>query len=222
MKINQQLNQIKKYPTRDSFSYKDSSLTSIIQIDVGDIFVKRITDTPIEIQDINERIEAQYKLLQEEFDKHIKQVNSFKVYLQTKLTPNLEEQFISALKLHKIIQQNQYEFLNYFEKFLTHNQGIEKVNINSLINYLYISISKKLNNNYDIAIDEYGRIVIYYSENKRNRNSRKICIIVNENDFVFSILSRKNSLGKLSSVCVLTYPDAYHKFDSALRGFDGY
>lgn len=222
MKINQQFSQIQKYPTRDSFSYKDSNLTSIIQIDGNDIPVKRIASAPIEIQDANERLEAQYKLLQEEFDKHIRQVNNFKASLQTKLTPNLEEQFVSALKLYKIIQQNQYEFLNYFEKFLIHNQEIEKININSFINYLYISISKKLNNNYDIAIDEYGRIVIYYSENKRNRNSRKISIIVNENDFIFSILSRKNSLGKLSSVCVLAYPDAYHKFDSALRGFDGY
>lgn len=218
MKIDQQLSQIKKYPTRDNFSYKDSSLTSIIQIDGKDILVKRIADIPIiEIQDTDEYIEFQHRLLQKEFDKHIKQVNDFIGTLKVKLNDDLEQQVISGLQLYQIVENNQPTFLNYFENFLRQNQEIEKINIKSFINYLYISISKKLNNSYDIAVDEYGRIVIYYSENKKNRDSKKISIIVNENDFVISILSRKNGLAKLSGVCTLKYPDGYYKFDSALR-----
>lgn len=209
MKINQQLSPIQKYPTRDNFSYKDSGLTSIIQIDGKDIIVKRIADIPIEIQDT--------RLLQKEFDKHIKQVNNFVDALKIKLNDESEQQVISGLHLYKIIENNQPTFLNYFESFLRQNQEIEKINIKSFINYLYISISKKLNNSYDIAVDEYGRIVIYYSENKKSRDSKKISIIVNENDFVISILSRKNGLAKLSGVCTLKYPDGYYKFDSALR-----
>lgn len=158
-----------------------------------------------------------YQILREEFDKHIKQVNNFVDALKIKLNDEPEQQVISGLHLYKIIENNQPTFLNYFERFLRQNQEIEKINIKSFINYLYISISKKLNNSYDIAVDEYGRIVIYYSENKKNRGSKKISIIVNENDFVISILSRKNGLAKLSGVCTLKYPDGYYKFDSALR-----
>lgn len=217
MKINQQLSPIQKYPTRDNFSYKDSGLTSIIQIDGKDILVKRIANIPIEIQDTDEYIESQYRLLQKEFDKHIKQVNDFIDTLKVNLNDELEQQVISGLHLYQIVENNQPTFLNYFENFLRQNQEIEKINIKSFINYLYISISKKLNNSYDIAVDEYGRIVIYYSANKNNRDSKKISIIVNENDFIISILSRKNGLAKLSGVCTLKYPDGYYKFDSALR-----
>lgn len=177
---------------------------------------EKITPTIISIHDI-EYNEIQSNTLQEEFDKHIKLVDEFKQYLQDQLRESLVDNLVSGLNLYAIISKSQSRFLSYFKKFLAENKDIEKVNLNSFINYLYISISKKLNNEYDIAIDENGRIVIYYNENKRDRDSKKIAIIVKDRDFVISILSRKNGLAKLSGVFTLRYPDGYHKFDSALR-----
>lgn len=201
-------------PTYESGYYHPESYQILREGFDQHIETSRVRISANEFSDYNPE---SYQILRAEFDKHIKQVDNFRDTLKAKLNDSLKQQVISGLHLYQIIENNQSTFLTHFESFLRQNQEIEKINIKSFINYLYISISRKLNNDYDIAIDEYGRIVIYYSENKKNRDSKKISIIVNENDFVISILSRKNGLAKLSGVCTLKYPDGYYKFDSALR-----
>lgn len=171
---------------------------------------------------IDEYGEKELLKLQDIFRKHIELTNSLINDTFGVEYSNSKKCLITSQELLTYISDYQHDFLKVFKSFLIENENYEgeyiNINLGSFINYLYISISKKLNNKYSISINDDGCIVIHYNEHKNRWDSKKITIVVNETNFLISILSRKNGLAKFSGICTLKYPDGYYKFDSALRG----
>lgn len=176
---------------------------------------KEEKDVPSYFQEYN--IHAQ----KEKYDRHIKIIQELSTSRLSELfnssTFDTEgaERIISLLK--ESIDAN---MIKSFEKNLRGSLS-QKISINinyhSLLSYLYILPSKKIQKS-DIAIDtNSGKIIIFYNSNKTEFNSRKMSIIANEKDFTVSVISRENGLAKFSGVYVSKFPDGYHKIESLME-----
>lgn len=112
-------------------------------------------------------------------------------------------------KLLKSLQNNLHEFISQ-------DIGVN-IDYYSLLNYLYILPSLKIQRS-DIAIDhESGKIVIIYNANKTEFSSKKISIVANAKDFTVSVISRKSGLAKFSGVYASKFPEAYYKIESLME-----
>ena len=177
--------------------------------------VKEVKDAPSYFQEYN--VKAQ----KEKYDRHIKirqEISNNKLAeLFNEPTFDIDgiERIISLLK--DSIEANMIES---FERNLrgTLSQKLSiYINYYSLLSYLYILQSKKIQRS-DIAIDtDSGKIIIFYNSNKTEFNSRKMSIIANERDFTVSVISRENGLAKFSGVYVSKFPDGYHKIESLME-----
>ncbi|HAG1192623.1 TPA: hypothetical protein G8W20_004858 [Salmonella enterica] len=102
------------------------------------------------------------------------------------------------------------------KSFIVNNETLI-INYNSLLNYLYILPSKKVQSG-DIAIDEStGKLIVFYNADKSDFSSNKITIMANEKDFTVSIISRKDGLAKFSGLYASMFPDAYFKIESLME-----
>lgn len=186
------------------------------EVVIDDKFIGFIEGNDYRLDDLNldEILKKQMAL----FDAHIESVNHFKeiLFSELKYDSNQENPPVSMSRILEVVSKKIGDY-PYLDKLQIINEQNE-VNVSSLINYLYICVSRKMKSvSYDILIDDNHRIVIYYDENKKKRDSKKINIVVNEKDFIISILSRQNGLAKFSGICTLRFPDGYYKFDLALR-----
>ena len=74
------------------------------------------------------------------------------------------------------------------------------------------SLSTKIQNS-EIRIDpKSGRFCLFFSD-KNDHKSRKISLVFNEKDIIYSVLSRDYGLAKLSGRFTLKQPVANHKID---------
>jgi hypothetical protein len=177
--------------------------------------VKEAKDVPSYFQEYN--INAQ----KEKYDRHIKIIQELsnnklaELFSETTFDTDGVERIISLLK--DSIDANMIES---FEKNLRGSLSQKlsiNINYHSLLSYLYILPSKKIQKS-DIAIDtNSGKIIIFYNSNKTEFNSRKMSIIANEKDFTVSVISRENGLAKFSGVYVSKFPDGYHKIESLME-----
>lgn len=157
----------------------------------------------------------------EKYDRHIKKIQE----LSTKELANLftDSNFDEAgiNRILSLLKDNiDASMIESFEHNLrgTLSQNLSVyINYYSLLSYLYILPSKKIQKS-DIAIDtNSGKIIIFYNSNKSDFNSRKMSIIANEKDFTVSVISRENGLAKFSGIYVSKFPDGYHKIESLME-----
>lgn len=157
----------------------------------------------------------------EKYDKHIKIVQELSanklsaLFRESTFDTNGIENLISLLK-----ESIDASMIKSFEENLRGSLSQKlsiNINYHSLLSYLYILPSKKIQKS-DIAIDtNSGKIIIFYNSNKTEFNSRKMSIISNEKDFTVSVISRENGLAKFSGVYVAKFPDGYHKIESLME-----
>ena len=89
---------------------------------------------------------------------------------------------------------------------------VKPINFNSFKQFIEFSLSKKVQKS-EIRIDSKTGNFCLYSSDKNDYQSRKISLIFNEKDIIYSVLSRDHGLAKISGKCVLKQPDANHKID---------
>lgn len=177
--------------------------------------VKEAKDVPSYFQEYN--INAQ----KEKYDRHIKIIQELsnnklaELFNESTFDTDGIERIISLLK--DSIDANMIEsFERNLRGSLSQKLSIH-INYHSLLSYLYILPSKKIQRS-DIAIDtNSGKIIIFYNSNKTEFNSRKMSIIANERDFTVSVISRENGLAKFSGVYASKFPDGYHKIESLME-----
>lgn len=77
---------------------------------------------------------------------------------------------------------------------------------------IFFSLSTKIQNS-EIRIDsKTGKFCLFFSD-KNDYKSRKISLVFNEKDVIYSVLSRDYGLAKLSGRFMLKQPIANHKID---------
>lgn len=86
------------------------------------------------------------------------------------------------------------------------------INFYSFKQLILFSLSTKIQNS-EIRIDfKTGKFCLFHSD-KNDHESRKISLVFNEKDIIYSVLSREYGLAKLSGKFVLKQPIANHKID---------
>lgn len=117
-----------------------------------------------------------------------------------------------------ISDQDYKDFINQLSELITdhiHTPSeieLKPINFESFRKFILFSLSKKVRKS-EIRIDPMtGNFCLYHSD-KNDHKSRKISLIFNEKEVVFSVLSRDYGLARVSGRCALKQPDANHKID---------
>lgn len=159
--------------------------------------------------------------LKEKYKAHIQKVQEIRnnsldaLFYSSQLTKDNLESILDILKID--INKNMLNSLEMNLRALVSEELSVYINYESLLNYLYILPSKKIQRS-DIAIDRNsGNIVILYNSDKTDFDSKKISIIANARDFTVSIISRKDGLAKFSGVYASKFPEAYFKIESLME-----
>lgn len=159
--------------------------------------------------------------LKEKYEGHIKKIQKIDVECLSKI---LIEDVINESNIENIFSVLTKELETIMFDSLRNNlveaisqEPTIKINYESLLNYLYILPSKKIQKS-DIAIDSNtGKIIIFYNSDEKDFYSKKISIISNAKDFTVSIISRKDGLAKFSGVYASKFPEAYYKIESIME-----
>lgn len=173
-------------------------------------------------------IENEIEALQKKYERHIHKIEDmrregldslFHTYSSTTTNSYLNTSAISDL-LNFMESEIDCRVLNSLHnnlhEFISQDIGVN-IDYQSLLNYLYILPSKKIQRS-EIAIDnDSGKIIIIYNANKSEFSSKKISIIANAKDFTVSVISRKSGLAKFSGVYASKFPEAYYKIESLME-----
>lgn len=173
-------------------------------------------------------IENEIEALQKKYECHIHKIEDmrrerldslFHTYSSTTTNSYLNTSAISDLLkfMESEIDSKVLNSLhNNLHEFISQDIGVN-IDYQSLLNYLYILPSKKIQRS-EIAIDnDSGKIIIIYNANKSDFSSKKISIIANAKDFTVSVISRKSGLAKFSGVYASKFPEAYYKIESLME-----
>lgn len=173
-------------------------------------------------------IENEIEALQKKYECHIHKIEDmrrerldslFHTYSSTTTNSYLNTSAISDLLkfMESEIDSRVLNSLhNNLHEFISQDIGVN-IDYQSLLNYLYILPSKKIQRS-EIAIDnDSGKIIIIYNANKSEFSSKKISIIANAKDFTVSVISRKSGLAKFSGVYASKFPEAYYKIESLME-----
>ena len=173
-------------------------------------------------------IENEIEALQKKYERHIHKIedmrregldNLFHTYSSTTTNSYLNTSAISDLLsfMESEIDSRVLNSLhNNLHEFISQDIGVN-IDYQSLLNYLYILPSKKIQRS-EIAIDnDSGKIIIIYNADKSEFSSKKISIIANAKDFTVSVISRKSGLAKFSGVYASKFPEAYYKIESLME-----
>lgn len=171
--------------------------------------------------DVRDSKESNIRKLKEKYENHIKIVEK----INTKsLCEILSNRILDASKIEIIyeilIKEIEIGMLHSFQSNLNEiiaQKSTISIDYDSLLNYLYILPSKKIQKS-EIAIDtKTGKIIIFYNSDNRDFYSKKISIISNAKDFTVSIISRKDGLAKFSGVYASKFPEAYYKIEALME-----
>lgn len=121
--------------------------------------------------------------------------------------------------LNKKIKDEKYlTFIKQLNETINDHINTSSECISSSINFysfkqlILFSLSTKIQNS-EIRIDSRtGNFCLFHSD-KNDHKSRKISLVFNEKDIIYSVLSRDYGLAKLSGRFVLKQPIANHKID---------
>lgn len=173
-------------------------------------------------------IENEIEALQKKYERHIHKIEDmrrerldslFHTYSSTTTNSYLNTSAISDLLnfMESEIDSRVLNSLhNNLHEFISQDIGVN-IDYQSLLNYLYILPSKKIQRS-EIAIDnDSGKIIIIYNANKSEFSSKKISIVSNAKDFTVSVISRKSGLAKFSGVYASKFPEAYYKIESLME-----
>lgn len=173
-------------------------------------------------------IENEIEALQKKYERHIHKIEDmrregldslFHTYSSTTTNSYLNTSAISDLLsfMESEIDSRVLNSLhNNLHEFISQDIGVN-IDYQSLLNYLYILPSKKIQRS-EIAIDnDSGKIIIIYNADKSEFSSKKISIIANAKDFTVSVISRKSGLAKFSGVYASKFPEAYYKIESLME-----
>lgn len=171
--------------------------------------------------DVLDSKESNRRKLKAKYENHIKLIQKIdkkelaNIFTKEILNNSNIEDIFSILE-----KEIEIKMLNSLRKNLNEVIAQElmiSIDYDSLLNYLYILPSKKIQNS-DIAIDDItGKIIIFYNSDENDFYSKKISIISNAKDFTVSIISRKDGLAKISGVYASKFPEAYYKIESIME-----
>lgn len=225
---------LKKDRTSEVFQGVLDSYTKILDIHtskknnkikkyVSDLDIRYIANNKIKESNDSSSYFREYSISRqkEEYEKHIQIIQELSTRELADLFSDSSFDEAGINKIIELLKSNiDGNMVKSFEQNLrgTLSQNLSiNINYHSLLSYLYILPSKKIQKS-DIAIDkDSGKIIIFYNSNKSDFNSRKVSIIANEKDFTVSIISRENGLAKFSGTYVSKFPDGYHKIESLME-----
>lgn len=205
----------------EKYVYADISTSSKDNKEEREVLTSLYKRYDFQDSDVLNSKESNTRKLKAKYENHIKLIQKIDEHgLSTILTKkilnssNIEEMFKI---LAQEIELKMFDSLRNNLNEIIAQESTISINYESLLNYLYILPSKKIQKS-EIAIDNTtGKIVIFYNSDDRDFYSKKISIISNAKDFTVSIISRKDGLAKLSGVYASKFPEAYYKIESIME-----
>lgn len=147
-----------------------------------------------------------------------KSFEKFHVDIENWLSDN-HDIFICLEILNKKVKDEKYLiFIKQLTETINDHINTSSECISSSISFysfkqlILFSLSTKIQNS-EIRIDSKTGKFCLFNSDKNDHESRKISLVFNEKDIIYSVLSREYGLAKLSGRFVLKQPIANHKID---------
>ena len=147
-----------------------------------------------------------------------KKFEDFQIQIDNLFSHNSDINECIKILERSIHDKDQLDFIKTLDKIINDHintpteSTFAPLNFYSFKQLILFSVSSKIQKS-EVRIDlKTGNFCLYHSD-KNDHKSRKISLVFNEKDIIYSVLSRDYGLAKLSGRFTLKQPVANHKID---------